>query len=79
MITFYKELFSPGRLILVGGGVGEVSELEGFFALHTSSAFSAVEFLAFVAGPGVGEIDIQFCSARGNVFLAHIDEGTEKF
>lgn len=64
-------------LILIDGWILNFRNFEGFLAFDAGSAFPAVDFATFVAGPGVGEVDGEFGSSLCDVFFAEVDEGAE--
>ena len=63
--------------LFVFGGVCKISEGEGFFAFDAGAAFAAMEVVAFVAGPSVGEVDVEIATNGGDVFFANVDEGAQ--
>ena len=58
----------------VRGGIGDARVHKSFSSFDTGSAGAAVENAAFVAGPGAGVVDFQFCSATNDGGFVHGDE-----
>lgn len=57
--------------------VGNFGETKRLPALHAGPAFSAVDGAAFVAGPCLGERNLESLPSGDDVRLAHADEGPQ--
>lgn len=73
------ELVYVWRIIGVGGWVVDAGEVEGFAAFDAGATNAAVQFAAFVAGPGFREGHSKLGSPAHDVRLRPIDEGSAQF